>query len=688
MTDWPKSWLGNSTASAPAKPRDALLAAQAAWGGAVAGGQRRDLGEELFEQLAGKIPPLLHGLFGSGRAVIGEINVPSPAAFANILPSGGYWVEVYSGLGPFFEAAAHAMYSSMHSVNADGSLIQSGIGIGQSDTELVKLLRAYAENGQVPARSTALPIHQSELAGRLARAAQVFVVAHELGHLIKWETEKSAELTSQGEIAADKLGLAMSLGLLRHAAAPLSADDITDSYAGAEFALRLFSALEAIGFDFQADSLHPYPKDRLEILRSQAQGILGTAFDFIFVSRRAFSHDLILQRMEDSVAGRPLEAGLAIKSPIQGVATLSSWIAMAATVDREPEYAAREFEAIYGRTAGEMRESIAKGFARTYTEEPIQGGDSVVSVWRREQQALAAVLSFIEVGCRKWMEDALAKALKERPASGDAGARRYNKLNWKYTAGFLNEASVIAGTPAGYSPTQNAINVLVRPDAPEWVEGTPAVSEETKGADGLVQIPSQFRFYAMLEEHDGGCACGCNGDPVLWFMLQDEQPAVMRKLDERDMIWSAAAGDEDDVLEFLDDGVAIESKFEGATALILASQHGQVRMVELLLDHGAKVDNAMADGRSAISFAADQGHVDIVRLLLERGASMNLCDDEGKTPLMYAAMSGHFTSVEVLLQHGASSEVCSNSGWTALMYARGANATEVVKRLEAGAPKH
>lgn len=312
LIDWFKSWLGSSGDLPASTPRGALQAAQASHPKLIATGHRLDLGEELFTDLQPKIPTVLHGLFDSGRAVIGEVAIRSPAAFANALPSGRYWVEVYSGLGPFFEAAAHAFYSSMILINKDGTVTEPQIDFDQSDNELVKILRAYPANGEVLDSKLSFSARQTELARKLARAAQVFVVAHELGHLIKWEADKSTELTTEGEIAADKLGLAMSLGMLKQEDVPLSGDDITDAYAGAEFALRLFSALNAIGFDFKADSLHPYPKDRLEALRSQARDIFGTMFDFIFVSRRAFSHDLILQRMEASVAGRKAETGIPI----------------------------------------------------------------------------------------------------------------------------------------------------------------------------------------------------------------------------------------------------------------------------------------------------------------------------------------------------------------------------------------
>ena len=654
MIGWLKSWLGRSGDSPPSTPQGALLARQASYPRLIAPGHGQDLGQTLLADLEPKIPAILRSLFASGRAVIGEVGICSPAAFANALPSGGYWVEVYSGLGPFFEAAARALYASVNVVDADGTVATPQTGIDESDTELEKILRAYAASGEVLETKARASARQLEIAGRLARAAQVFVVAHELGHLMKWETEESREFTAQGETAADKLGLSILLGMLKQDSSPLPDDDITDAYAGAEFALRLFSALDALEFDFKADKLHPHPKDRLGTLRRQARGIFGIT-DFIYVSRRAFSHDLMLQRMEESVAGRRRQ-GIPITSAIQGVANLASWIAATAkTGSLGPEKAAGQFEAIYEKTTAEMRAEIAREFAKAYTNDPIAGGDSTVRAWRREKEALASVLPHLSVNCRKWIDEAFANAVAEKTARQDAATGTPRPLIFRCTSDFSDKASAVAGSPLEYEPTQEAINVLKRPAAPAWVEGTPDLSEETRRADGLIQIPSQFAFCANLEKHAAECACGCQGGEVATFMLKKEQPTVVRQMQVRNMVWAAAGGDEDQVLRYLKAGVDIDSDHDGGTALIYAAQQGQVRMVELLLNRGASIRKKAPDGRSAIFFAARRGNSEVVKLLLDRGQEADVRDDEGRTPLMYAAANGHSESVKLLLKRGASS---------------------------------
>ena len=54
----------------------------------------------------------------------------------------------------------------------------------------------------------------------------------------------------------------------------------------------------------------------------------------------------------------------------------------------------------------------------------------------------------------------------------------------------------------------------------------------------------------------------------------------------------------------------------GQTALMLAVSHGDVNVVRMLLDAGAKVNMRDEDGSTALMCASEHGHMDIVKLLL------------------------------------------------------------------------
>lgn len=52
------------------------------------------------------------------------------------------------------------------------------------------------------------------------------------------------------------------------------------------------------------------------------------------------------------------------------------------------------------------------------------------------------------------------------------------------------------------------------------------------------------------------------------------------------------------------------------TALMLAVSHGNIDMVQMLLDAGADINIQDEDGSTALMCAAEHGRIDIVKLLL------------------------------------------------------------------------
>lgn len=65
----------------------------------------------------------------------------------------------------------------------------------------------------------------------------------------------------------------------------------------------------------------------------------------------------------------------------------------------------------------------------------------------------------------------------------------------------------------------------------------------------------------------------------------------------------------------------INQPVNGSTPLQLAAEYGMTQTAELLLDHGAEIDQADAQGDTALGLAAGNGHVDMVKILLAHGAT-------------------------------------------------------------------
>jgi ankyrin repeat protein len=110
---------------------------------------------------------------------------------------------------------------------------------------------------------------------------------------------------------------------------------------------------------------------------------------------------------------------------------------------------------------------------------------------------------------------------------------------------------------------------------------------------------------------------------------------------------------------------------DGKTALMEASDHGNLEMVQILINAGTDVSIRDQGGNTALHYAA--GSARCVAALLKAGADPNVIDNEGKTPLMKAVWyCRHDTKrkvVQTLLDGGAEPNAATNRYDSALLMA-------------------
>jgi len=70
---------------------------------------------------------------------------------------------------------------------------------------------------------------------------------------------------------------------------------------------------------------------------------------------------------------------------------------------------------------------------------------------------------------------------------------------------------------------------------------------------------------------------------------------------------------------------------DGQTLLQIAALNGKKEIVELLLVHGADVNESPINGVTALMLAASENKLEICRLLVEKGADVKMQDTEDKT---------------------------------------------------------
>jgi ankyrin repeat protein len=116
--------------------------------------------------------------------------------------------------------------------------------------------------------------------------------------------------------------------------------------------------------------------------------------------------------------------------------------------------------------------------------------------------------------------------------------------------------------------------------------------------------------------------------------------------------------------------------YDGKTLLMVACEVGNLPMVKLLLDNGAKVDSTDESGQTPLHRACLMGlerrapvelgpnytvdNLGVIDLLLKNGAKVDPRDRFGRTPLMFAAMSFRTETLTLLIERGADVDATGN----------------------------
>ena len=115
------------------------------------------------------------------------------------------------------------------------------------------------------------------------------------------------------------------------------------------------------------------------------------------------------------------------------------------------------------------------------------------------------------------------------------------------------------------------------------------------------------------------------------------------------MAFAIFSGSPSIVKKFLQNDVDANSTFDFRPVLSIAAMFGEAGIAQLLLDHGAKVDELDGPGQTALMFAAEGGYKEVVEILLAADADLSIEDRNGETALDKAVNQNHF-EVQKLLE--------------------------------------
>jgi hypothetical protein len=126
--------------------------------------------------------------------------------------------------------------------------------------------------------------------------------------------------------------------------------------------------------------------------------------------------------------------------------------------------------------------------------------------------------------------------------------------------------------------------------------------------------------------------------------------------------------------------------YDGNFPIHYAVEHGNLEILQLLLNAGAKISVKNYEKRTPLMMLDEDATADLVNLLLRYGAAVNAVDKEKNTVLILAAGNASEEIVRVLILNGADLNAQNKRGQTALMRAADEGNLENIRALlESGA---
>ena len=156
------------------------------------------------------------------------------------------------------------------------------------------------------------------------------------------------------------------------------------------------------------------------------------------------------------------------------------------------------------------------------------------------------------------------------------------------------------------------------------------------------------------------------------LLLSKGADPCLRNFMGRNLLHAAAEGGNSSIVRsMLSYDIDINSKDESSvTPLIIAVKHNHVEVVKCLLQKGADISlTTESKERNALHIASQHGSVEAMEMLLSYDLRPDSRDVEGNTPLACAAASGQIEAVNCLLKHGADPLLKGKHGRSLLHFA-------------------
>ena len=154
-----------------------------------------------------------------------------------------------------------------------------------------------------------------------------------------------------------------------------------------------------------------------------------------------------------------------------------------------------------------------------------------------------------------------------------------------------------------------------------------------------------------------------------------------KKTGSTPLVWAVLKNANDAIQSLLAHGANANAlNYRGISALEIAMSEYQIKIMELLLEHGAD-SNAGRGDLTPMLFAIGKRQPELAALLLKHGANVRDVDADKLTPLHRAAHTNQTNIAEMLIAGGANLNAADCDGWTPLHWAASTDSAAAVKML-------
>lgn len=187
---------------------------------------------------------------------------------------------------------------------------------------------------------------------------------------------------------------------------------------------------------------------------------------------------------------------------------------------------------------------------------------------------------------------------------------------------------------------------------------------------------------------------------VKLLLKYNANPNAVTSLGSTPFLLASEIGDLDVIQCFVEHGAELDYapngkqaddlNITGQTALFMATLKEQNDVVKYLIEKGAKVNVRNRYGVSPLLLCSEAGNEELVKMLVNAGADINMSPSgelaiehilAGQTPLYGAAKKGHLNICKFLIDHGSNIDAETMTGATPLYTAVEENHFSIVKLL-------